>query len=412
MKPIIIVDYHFGGHHFSYLRLINKVLLENGYSVITLSPYSVELMEWVEKNCNKSRGPLWTIDFSEPSVLTNTNVKGILGPVAQYNKWLKVAQAVSSVIKNIGISPELVFFNWIDDLFGKFVFTGLVDKIFPYYWSGLYFRPTGFEFGQEEEDKTKKNMEHFSVVNSKKCLGLGILNEDISESIYERTDGKSFVFPDIADTLISKKKYPVEKEIIVKAKGRKIIGLLGSLNIRKGLNTLLQAAMTPEGENFFFVFAGSLPEGIFCNGFSDSTPDDFAYLRSTYEKQPENCFFFLKHIPDEREFNAIVNTCDILFAAYKDFPYSSNILTKAAYFHKPVIVSSGFCMEKRVLTHNIGATISQGNVQDCLDKIYYLSNNFNPNDENLIKGFEHYKKNHSTDKIITIFESLLKLKQN
>jgi hypothetical protein len=56
----------------------------------------------------------------------------------------------------------------------------------------------------------------------------------------------------------------------------------------------------------------------------------------------------LNEFPDEAQFNSLVYICDILFAAYNNFPNSSNILTKAAIFQRPVVVSNNFCMEKRV----------------------------------------------------------------
>ena len=56
----------------------------------------------------------------------------------------------------------------------------------------------------------------------------------------------------------------------------------------------------------------------------------------------------MEKIPDESCFNALIAESDLIFAAYKQFTGSSNLLTKAAAFRKPVIVSRGLCMGRRV----------------------------------------------------------------
>ena len=56
---------------------------------------------------------------------------------------------------------------------------------------------------------------------------------------------------------------------------------------------------------------------------------------------------------------------EVLFAAYHDFPHSSNILTKAAIFQKPVIVSDGYLMAERVRRYRLGEVIQQKNPELC-----------------------------------------------
>lgn len=48
------------------------------------------------------------------------------------------------------------------------------------------------------------------------------------------------------------------------------------------------------------------------------------------------------------EFNALVDCCDVLYLAYREHFRSSRLLTKAALFRKPVIVSRGYCMAELV----------------------------------------------------------------
>ena len=70
----------------------------------------------------------------------------------------------------------------------------------------------------------------------------------------------------------------------------------------------------------------------------------------------------MEDIPGEPQFNAFINACDVIFTGYLNFKGSSNLLTKAAYFNKPVIASEGFCMGKRVEKYHTGIVIKQDDI--------------------------------------------------
>jgi UDP:flavonoid glycosyltransferase YjiC (YdhE family) len=52
-----------------------------------------------------------------------------------------------------------------------------------------------------------------------------------------------------------------------------------------------------------------------------------------------------------------------LFAGYRDFPNSSNALTKAAVFERPIVVSDGYLMAERVRMFGLGEVIPEGNAE-------------------------------------------------
>ena len=64
----------------------------------------------------------------------------------------------------------------------------------------------------------------------------------------------------------------------------------------------------------------------------------------------------------QRQFYALHSVCDILFGVYHQFAHSSGLLTKAAFFQKPVIVSKGYCMEERVRKYHLGLVVDEGDV--------------------------------------------------
>ena len=163
--------------------------------------------------------------------------------------------------------------------------------------------------------------------------------------------------------------------------------------------TLLEVARQTVEETYFFVFAGSLAEHTF-------TAQELTNIQNLVDSDLSNCFFYFDAIPDGAPFNALVDLCDILFAAYEKFPHSSNILTKTAILEKPVIVSKKFCMAERVEKFQLGLSIDEGDVGQCIEAIQYLCRQL---EEGKIQpNFEDYRHLHSTEKLKTTFEGILK----
>jgi hypothetical protein len=116
--------------------------------------------------------------------------------------------------------------------------------------------------------------------------------------------------------------------------------------------------------------------------------------------------FYFERIPDEPQFNDLVNTCDILFAAYENFLYSSNILTKAAVFKKLLIASNGCCIGRRVRQFQLGLTIEEGNVTQCNEAINALCRELELDSNLLNPDFEGYKKINSDVRVFYVFKAL------
>jgi glycosyltransferase involved in cell wall biosynthesis len=136
------------------------------------------------------------------------------------------------------------------------------------------------------------------------------------------------------------------------------VGLFGSLHPRKGVITFLEAAeLMPDTQ---FILAGKLERN-----FSE---EQIRFIR----KIRPNVLSYLHYIPNESYFNGFVEQCNVVFAAYHDFPHSSNLLSKSAYFRKPIIVSDGFLMASRVRKYGIGEVVEQNNpeaVKTAIEKI-------------------------------------------
>ena len=94
-------------------------------------------------------------------------------------------------------------------------------------------------------------------------------------------------------------------------------------------------------------------------------PEDTQALARIQQQSPENLYVHADYLPDETSFNAIIAAADVIFAVYRDFYRSSNMLSKAAYFEKPILVADQCLMGDRVTQYEIGMAVPS----DSLERI-------------------------------------------
>jgi hypothetical protein len=396
VKTVVLIDPYQGGHHLMYLRLFSKSLLELGHQVIACCADSENLNEWLVDRLQNSPELIenfQTLQIFEKPPIQLFNYTS-LQPLNTLSRWYEAKKTINLVISSIGYEPDLVVFNWVDSYLSRYIPAFLIDIIFPHSWFGIFFQP---KFNGEV-NQTK--LDFHQIFKAFHCQGVGVLDEDQKAKLQAQLKKRVITFPDVTDEVKPEANFFVALDIKHRAKDRKIIGLLGSLNKRKGLLTLLQASQQPCNDKYFFAFVGQLSSYML-------KTEELEYIQNIEKRNPSNCYFHFERIPDEPQFNALVNTCDILFAAYEKFPYSSNILTKAAVFNKLLIGSNGYCIGKRIRQFQLGITIEEGNVNQCSEAINSLCNELLLNSVLLKPDFENYRKLNSNTQIFCVFKALL-----
>jgi glycosyltransferase involved in cell wall biosynthesis len=277
-------------------------------------------------------------------------------------QWAEVARTIKQNVQG----SNLVFFPWLDSYLDRFLSGAIVDRIFPFRWAGIYFHPAHLRGISSKRAIRAGWISPDAAIRSKRCAAVGLLDQSVCSSLSARLGGKAVIpFPDYADPSPPDDKWEAAETIKHLAQGRFVVGIVGSLEKRKGLLTALEAARLLEKEPFFFVFAGQLAASTF-------SEVELSTIREAKAFRTHNCFFCFGEIPDERKFNALIFSCDAIFAAYEKFPHSSNLLSKAALFRKPVIVSKGYYMEEMTKHFGTGISIRDGNPADCLDALRTL----------------------------------------
>ncbi|MBD2777366.1 glycosyltransferase family 1 protein [Iningainema tapete] len=395
MKTIALFDYFQYGHHLTFLRLFSKTLLEMGYQVMTFCPEPELVSKWIAQNYPQETKHFHTFKVPEFKIPVMPIIGNLPQPLVTLTRWQHTAAVIKKASSKMGFSPDLVFLNWLDSYFSNYLTHQIIERVFPYSWSGIYFHPNNLLSKQHYLPITGTPLIHYGVALSSRCCGIAVLNEMEAKKIEDTIKKPVIIIPDIADESPPDLNYSIAQQICSQAGERKIIGLLGILSKRKGLLTLLEVALQSMQENWFFIFVGPLVT-------SDLLPQEVARIEEIVNSKPSNCFFHFEHIPDGAPFNALINVCDVLFAAYEDFRSSSNTITKAAVFEKPIIVSDGFCMGERVKKYQLGITIPQKNVPKCIEALHHILEK--PNTQN--PDFESYRNFHSIKQLRSAFEEI------
>ena len=361
IRTIALVDPHDGGHHLTYIQLISVSLLSLGYRVMIFSPKPESVNTWIASNAPQKTEYFHTFRLNDISL--NLNTFPVLKDTIKVAwRWNLVKTAIDQACSEISRAPDLVFFTWLDSYLDRFLPKYFLNK-FPYRWCGLYFHPWHLRNVPPLSGFRQLLPKPEQLLNTKKCQAIGILDEGIFKKLKDSLPAKTIhVFPDFTDDAVPDVENNLIRTICAESNGRKIVSFIGKLSKRKGLHQFIEIAKRCDDKNIFFLFAGQLPE----NKLSDNELFEIKQFQSS---MPKNCFFYFNEIESEAVFNALIEISDLLFAVYDNFPSSSNILTKAALFRKPVIVSNRYCMGERVKKYNLGVCVEEGNSLACLAEI-------------------------------------------
>lgn len=360
-KHIVVVDGAWAGHHPSYVKAFVRILFEAGYKVSVFCPAPEEIKLWLLRSHPFERDRFDAYYFSDRDVrfpkFLPARIKALLTCLG---RWVRISNAMKEICSSTD-KPDMIFFAWLDSYLNRYMPARLIDKWFPYPWSGLYFHPRHYrnKSGNLLAEKYVPPSESL-VANSRMACSLAVLDEGVIHKLRAYLCEKEvFVFPDFSDEIPPEINYYVIEEIKTKANGRKIIGLIGSLERRKGLLTLLRVARQPASQGWLFVVAGEFAAQSF-------SKQELNEIKLFFDEPRDNIFAHFGKISDDAQFNALLKLCDVIFAVYEDFPHSSNLVTKAAKYGKTILVSTGGYMEEVVRKYELGEAVPAGDIQAAL----------------------------------------------
>lgn len=171
--------------------------------------------------------------------------------------------------------------------------------------------------------------------------------------------------PDVTDTTLPKNISEITTIIKSRALGRNILFLGGAIGGTKNLALWTELIFKLDKSEWFFVQIGKID-------YSTLSENDLKGLKKLQASAFENVYIADTYLQNEAIFNEIISISSLIWGVYRDFDRSSNILTKAALFSKPILVSNRYLMGRRVDEYKIGMTVSETSVDEVVTAIALL----------------------------------------
>jgi hypothetical protein len=305
----------------AYTRQCVEVLLALQKQVVIISPDWMELQQELMVKFKNYAGKLSFIGI-EPTTHQST----FPGKLLLYKQYFKLRGLLRQTEKRNQTQVDLVFFmpieDWVRPNFAKWIF----KKLFPYSFSGLLTKTMVYEEGSLKLNVDPKYWHPDYLLSATHCVGVCTLDRFNTENIRSRIYKKVWVLPDVSDFDSANDEFELVQTVKKMAKTRMIVGLVAfngefpSNFIQLILNT----------NDYFFVLIGQLSPEIY-------TEEQKEILEDLLLSNRKNFFLINFNHLEREELNRLVKEFDLAYLDIGDKELPSELITKAAKFHKPIL---------------------------------------------------------------------------
>jgi hypothetical protein len=378
------------GHLDSWNALFVEFLLEAGYRVASLSPGAAELQSRLVRKQLAQHVNLQILEWRTPkrglaerirarlvrlfkqtvpnSAVESAETEKLKMYEASYLQPQEFAERVADATKQLGHKPQFVFNMYMDlyrdDVTGWRPFSE--SQRIP--WAGIRFVPSCVPPSEA----------YYKLVSLK---GMCFLDEQIRQDYVAALSQKSFEYlPDVTDASVPSEPSAFATDIQRRAAGRKIVFMGGTISSNKNLSEWFKLIALANPAEWFFVQLGEVHE-------NNLSPEDTVAYHHALDAKPEHLLIHAQYLPDERLFNEVIALSDVLFAVYRKFSLSSNMLGKAAAFEKPILVADGYLMATRVNKYRLGLSVQETDADQMLQALTTL---VQPQAQRVVARPEHF----------------------
>lgn len=359
-KTVALVDWNWMGHHPTYYHKFLEAFCRLDCDVLPVCSNEAldEVHSWSSTSGQAARihAP---IRARRPRRRQSILPEALRGPEQAITGFGRLERQLRSWERESGKRIDLVFFSTIYD--SDFSHFNAATPFFTHPWSGIYLHARAFRLPGTPLPYSDQVPRPKQIFTSRHMSSVCLLDEGCTVAMKDLAGDKPVIeFPDITNTSIVNAENSLAKKIRSIVGSKKLVVCLGALQKTKGLRQLCEAAIDPCLQDVFFFFGGSVHWG-------GTSPDEQSFICSVWETAP-NVLTHLQRF-DDSVMNELIQESDLVFAAYTNFPNSSNVMTKAAFFGKPLVVSDGFLMAERVRRHRLGRIVPEGSVPDITREI-------------------------------------------
>lgn len=388
MNCILYINPYSNGHHQNYNNSIVYEIISQGQNVCICTSNNNSVKRYlkqkgVEKNASY-------IDFNLV-IKCHTRIHLLDAFIEAFLKWIYIKKIIKELSKK-NIQIDLVFIGWLDCFLTPFLHPFIFNKMFKFKWSGIYFHPFHLR-----RNIRNINLSRDSLLRTKYCKCIFILDWAKVDILHQRVHNKVYFFPDF---IPENQNYDSQLFSYIKAKteNKKVVGLIGSLDKRKGIINFLEFINKADNNELSFILAGVIKADTFNKNEYIALSKEIKKIK----KCKENCIIIDRELSDE-EFNSIIKSINICFVVYEDFPSSSNLITYSAYYKIPVLGSKNYLIGDSIIQFQIGEVVETKNIQEYINKTKFILSNTK---KYTVENFNRYSEMHSKlalKKCITLF---------
>ncbi|MBM4022244.1 MAG: glycosyltransferase family 4 protein [Planctomycetes bacterium] len=344
-RPLVaIVDAHSGGHHAMYAAGYLWALLQIGCDVMVIAPQT--LLDALPADSNDGASVR----------RVSLDVAGRLPPQAGPEEcaemlWQALGQTLTVEATASGRYPSVVLLLYLDAFVSELLRPDVAACAVSCPVMGLWFKPpqTLSVRWREQIRRFVRLGRRYRLFRSPRFAALLLLDATAARSIPVQPP-RIITVPEFTDVTLPATRPPVVDMILERAAGRRICCLVGSIDQRKGIRGFLEAATAAPAEEWFFMIAGSVV-------WDALDAEVVGALRGDVVGSRPNLMLVDEWLQAET-LNAIIAASDLLYACYEDWPYSSNMLCKAAGLGTPVLARDEGYIGRNVRRFGLGVLIS------------------------------------------------------
>lgn len=296
--------------------------------------------------------------------------------------WLAISLGAN--IQAYGVRPDIVLIMYMDLLSSDRSDWLEYEAACDIPWAGIHFTAMSM--------REKPNAGFFELPMFR---GLALMDAEATQRFREWFPNKEFVaLPEVTNGELPERIPGWLQAIREKCGGRKLIVCAGSMSGRKNLGFLGQVVRCLSPDEWFVLVVGFPYKNTFNH-------QDLRFWEDATAGRIKNTTVVPRFI-DEHSFNACLGISDIIFAAYRDFYDSSNMLIKAAMLERPLVATRGTYMGNQVEKYGLGTVVSSRHAEDAAEAIRLLL--INPPSRD---AFAAYRQANRADTIVARLEPLL-----
>lgn len=355
-----------GGHHPSWFKELVAQWLSQGYRVIAFCPAPSEVL--YDLNDRLTQSQLSRLLLHEVPDQSDLLGRWANSPLRMF-RILWMAKEYNAILeKNTReILPKSVpiYFGLMDLFALKVRGLGRVaTRCFSRPFIGLYFFPPT----HERHFLAHLLIDELGFFRGRTCEAVLTLNEELTAELERHLEKPVWALPDFlaGDAAVSSKIQTDDntvEQMKKAARGRRIVLLAGDISPRKGVSDFLDLAELCSSFPWYFVIAGHVHRDLFSR-------EELQRLDAAASL--DNVLIHPHRIESDEEFNSMVASSDVLYAAYPDFRHSSNQLIQSAAHQIPILVSEGHLMERRVRKFHLGAAFPYGETSAMVETLRSL----------------------------------------